>query len=129
MVDKRRKLFKIIKKTGMIIDCSVPKGDRKADKIAQEAVLSERMKALLDRYEKSMNKEAYWTMYEMTGFDIGTFSDNLEKLISYVGDRKQITVEDIVFVLKRTKKNLIYKLPIALPDQVLDNWFFFLICF
>ena len=126
MVDKRRKLFKIIKKTGMIIDCSVPKGDRKADKIAQEAVLSERMKALLDRYEKSMNKEAYWTMYEMTGFDIGTFSDNLEKLISYVGDRKQITVEDIVFVLKRTKKDPIYELTNAIADRDIDKSLFFL---
>jgi DNA polymerase-3 subunit delta len=126
MVDKRRKLFKIIKKTGMIIDCSVPKGDRKADKIAQEAVLSERMKVLLDRYEKSMNKEAYRTIYEMTGFDIGTFSDNLEKLISYVGDRKQITVEDVVFVLKRTKKDPIYELTNAIADRDIEKSLFFL---
>jgi len=42
MVDKRRKLFKTIREHGMIIDCSVPKGDRRADRMAQEAVLSER---------------------------------------------------------------------------------------
>ena len=125
-VDKRRKLFKIIKKIGMIIDCSVPKGDRRADKIAQEAVLSERMEVLLDRYEKTMDKGAYRTMYEMTGFDIGTFSDNLEKLISYVGDRKRITVEDVVFVLKRTKKDPIYELTNAIADRDIDKSFFFL---
>jgi DNA polymerase-3 subunit delta len=126
MVDKRRKLFKIIKKIGMIIDCSVPKGDRRADKIAQEAVLSERMEVLLDRYEKTMDKGAYRTMYEMTGFDIGTFSDNLEKLISYVGDRKRITVEDVAFVLKRTKKDPIYELTNAITDRNIDNSLFFL---
>jgi DNA polymerase-3 subunit delta len=126
MVDKRRKLFKIIKKTGMIIDCSVPKGDRKADKIAQEAVLTERMKALLDRYEKKMDKEAYWTIYEMTGFDLETFSDNLEKLISYVGDRKRITAEDVAFVLKRTKKDPIYELTNAIGDRDIDKSLFFL---
>ena len=79
MVDKRRKLFKVIKKIGMIIDCSVPKGDRREDKIEQESVLSERMAVLLNRSDKTMDREAYRTMYEMTGFDIGTFSDNLEK--------------------------------------------------
>ena len=126
MVDKRRKLFKIIKKIGMIIDCSVPKGDRRADKIAQEAVLSERMEVLLDRYEKTMDRGAYRTMYEMTGFDIETFSDNLEKLISYVGDRKQITVEDVAFVLKRTKKDPIYELTNAIADRDIDKSLFFL---
>ena len=126
VVDKRRKLFKIIKKIGMIIDCSVPKGDRRADKIAQEAVLSERMEVLLGRYEKTMDKGAYRTMYEMTGFDIGTFSDNLEKLISYVGDRKRITAEDVAFVLKRTKKDPIYELTNAIADRDIDKSLFFL---
>lgn len=126
MVDKRRKLFKIIKKNGMIIDCSVPKGDRRADKIAQDAVLSERMEVLLDRYEKKMDKGTYRTMVEMTGFDIGTFSDNLEKLISYVGDRKRITAEDVAFVLKRTKKDPIYELTNAIADRDIDKSLFFL---
>jgi DNA polymerase III subunit delta len=126
MVDKRRKLFKIIKKTGIIIDCSVPKGDRRTDKIEQEAVLSERMEALLGRYKKKMDTLAYRTMYEMTGFDIGTFFDNLEKLISYVGDRKRITVEDVAFVLKRTKKDPIYELTNAIADRDIDKSLFFL---
>jgi DNA polymerase-3 subunit delta len=126
MVDKRRKLFKTIKKNGMIIDCSVPKGDRRADKIEQDAVLSERMKVLLDRSEKTMDKEAYRTMYDMTGFDIGTFSDNLEKLISYVGDRKRITAEDVAFVLKRTKKDPIYELTNAIAERDFDKSLFYL---
>jgi DNA polymerase III subunit delta len=126
IVDKRRKLFKIIKKIGMIIDCSVPKGDRRADKIAQEAVLSDRMKVLLEQYKKTIDKGAYRTMVEMTGFDLGTFSDNLEKLMSYVGDRKQITAEDVAFVLKRTKKDPIYELTNAIADRDIDKSLFFL---
>lgn len=126
MVDKRRKLFKIINKNGMVIDCSVPKGDRRADKIAQEAVLTERMDVLLGRYEKTMDKVAYRTMYEMTGFDIETFSDNLEKLISYVGNRKRITADDVAFVLKRTKKDPIYELTNAIADRNIDKSLFFL---
>jgi len=40
MVDKRRSLFKTILKTGLVIDCSVPKGDRREDRIAQETVMT-----------------------------------------------------------------------------------------
>ena len=47
MVDKRRKLYKAIQKKGVVIDCSVPKGARRADQMAQEAVLAERMETLL----------------------------------------------------------------------------------
>ncbi|NIV97852.1 DNA polymerase III subunit delta, partial [Candidatus Saccharibacteria bacterium] len=68
-----------------------------------------------------MDKRAYRTIYEMTGFDIGTFSDNIEKLISYVGDRKRITVEDVAFVLKRTKKDPIYELTNAIADRDVDR--------
>ncbi|MEJ2656786.1 MAG: hypothetical protein P8012_06265 [Desulfobacterales bacterium] len=126
MIDKRRKLFKIIKKNGVVIDCSVPKGDRKADKIAQDAVLSERMEALLGRYGKVMKKDAYRAVYELTGFDIDTFSDNMEKLIDYVGDEKEITAKDVAFVLKRTRKDPIYELTNAVMERNVEQSLFFL---
>lgn len=126
MVDKRRKLYKTIKKNGIIIDCSVPKGDRKADKIAQEAVLAERMEALLGRYGKVMDKKTYRAVYELTGFDIDTFCDNLEKLIDYVGDEKEITAKDVAFVLKRTRKDPIYELTNAVAERNVGQSFFFL---
>ena len=126
VVDKRRKLFKVIKKNGMIIDCSVPKGDRKADRIAQEAVLAERMEAVLGRHGKAMNKEAYRAMLELTGFDIDTFSDNLEKLIDYVGNEKEIAAKDVAFVLKRTRKDPIYELTNAVAERNVEQSLFFL---
>jgi DNA polymerase III subunit delta len=125
-VDKRRKLFKIIKKAGVIIDCSVPRGDRKADKIAQEGVLTERMQTLLGRYGKVMNPKAYRELYELTGFDIDTFCDNLEKLIDYVGDEKEIKAEDVAFLLKRTRKDPIYELTNAVAERNTEQSLFFL---
>ena len=91
-VDKRRGLFKAINQTGMIINCAVPKGARRADKLAQEDVLIETMSSVLDEARKKMNKAAFQAMYAMTGFDLRTFSANLEKLINYVGDREHITI-------------------------------------
>ncbi len=126
MVDKRRTLFNSIKENGMIIDCSVPKGERRAEKKAQEAVINEKMREILVRNGKTMDKGAYLAMYEMTGFDLRTFSSNLEKLVSYAGDRKNITVDDVKSVLQRTKKDPIFELSGAISDKDTGNALFYL---
>lgn len=126
MADKRRKLFKTIRERGVIIDCSVPTGDRRADRMAQEAVLSERMNEILGQSGKRMDKNAYLALYEMTGFDLRTFSNNLQKLISYVGDRKNITADDVKSVSERTKKDPIYDLTNAVSERNMERSLFFL---
>ena len=126
MVDKRRGLFKTLSSEGMVIDCSVPKGARRADRIAQEAVLMERKDAILAAGHKTMSPAAYHALYEKTGFDLRTFSSNLEKLVSYVGNRGEITAEDVEAVLARTKVDPIYELTNALTDRNPENTLFFL---
>jgi DNA polymerase-3 subunit delta len=126
MVDKRRGLYKTLGSEGMIIDCSVPKGARRADRIAQEAVLAERKNAILGAGQKTMDQAAYNALYEKTGFDLRTFSSNLEKLVSYIGNRRQITVEDVESVLPRTKIDPIYELTNALADRSPEQTLFFL---
>jgi DNA polymerase-3 subunit delta len=125
-VDKRRLLYKTIGQKGVIIDCSVPKGSRRADRMAQQAALSERKDALLNRFGKTIEKNAYQTMCEMTGFDLRIFSHNLEKLISYVGERREITIDDVQSVLKRTKKDPIYEFTNAVSDRNIQGSIFLL---
>jgi DNA polymerase-3 subunit delta len=126
MVDKRRGLFKTLTRKGVVVDCSVPKGDRQADRIVKESVLVEKMNAILGAGKKTMNQATYTALYEMTGFDLRTFANNLEKLISYVGDREEITIEDVKSVLQRTKTDPIYELTNALADRSADRSLFFL---
>jgi DNA polymerase-3 subunit delta len=126
MVDKRRSLFKTLSNKGVVIDCSVPKGDRRADRVVQESVLADRMKAILSAGNKSMGQSTYLALYEMTGFDLRVFSSNLEKLISYVGERQEITITDVESVLQRTKKDPIYELTNALADRKPAPALFFL---
>ena len=126
LADKRRTLFKAISKAGMVVDCSVPKGNRREDKMARDLVLNERMKAILGRSGKSMDRGAYQAMCEMIGFDLRTFSNNLEKLVSYVGSRKKITAEDVASVLKRTKQDPIYELTSAISERNVEDALFFL---
>jgi DNA polymerase-3 subunit delta len=126
MVDKRRGLYKSLSNEGMIIDCSVPQGARRADRIAQEAVLAERKDVILGAGKKTMNPAAYHALYEKTGFDLRTFSSNLEKLVSYIGDRQEITIEDVELVLPRTKIDPIYELTNALTERSIEKTLFFL---
>lgn len=125
-VDKRRGLFKAIRKTGVIVDCSVPRGSRKADRMAQDALLNERAKAILAKRKKSLDPPAFQAVREMTGFDLRTFAANLEKLVDYVGERRRITVDDVSAVLKRTKQDPIYELTGAIADRNLPAALFYL---
>jgi DNA polymerase-3 subunit delta len=124
--DKRLNLYKALNKKGIIIDCQVSKGNYKSEKIAKESVISERMNAILLKNGKTMDKDAYLAMYEMTGFDLRTFSNNLEKLIAYTGKRKNITAGDVETVLERTKTDPIYEFTNAVSDRNLENSLMFL---
>ena len=73
MVDKRRTLYKAINDQGIVIDCAIPKGDRRADRLAQEDVLAEKMTEMLRLNNKEMDKGAYRALVDMTGFDLRTF--------------------------------------------------------
>lgn len=123
-VDKRRNLYKLILKKGTVIDCSVPHGDRRADRIVQETVLKEQMAEILTKNNKTMGKMAFSALMEMTGFDLRTFLNNLEKLISYSGDREEISIDDVASVLKRTKKDPIYELTNSVSDKNIEQSLF-----
>jgi DNA polymerase-3 subunit delta len=126
ITDRRRSLFKLIAARGLVVDCSVPKGDRKADKEAQEAALSAHMKTLLTSHGKTMGRAAFLSLCEMTGFEPGTFLNNLQILIHHAGARKEITTEDVEAVLTRTKKDPLYELTNAITDRQAEKALFFL---
>ena len=125
-VDRRQGLYKIISEQGIVIDCSVPKGNRRADRQAQEKVLADTMQAVLKPYHKTMDRNAFKTLCEQTGFDLRTFTNNLEILVQYVGSRSEINAADVKGVLQRTKQDPIYELTNAVSDRDLDRSLFYL---
>ena len=125
-IDKRRRLYKATEEVGLVVDCSVPQGDRQADKVAQDAVLRESMQDLLTKHHKVLEPSAFAALCEMTGFDLSTFLNNLSKLIDYVGNRKGITLADVSFVLERTKQDPIYAFTNALSDKKIGNALFYM---
>lgn len=125
-IDKRKKLFKMIRELGAVVDCSVPTGDRKSDKKIQEAVLLETMNAVLAESGKIIDRDAFTALQEMTGFNIRAFTGNVEKLVDFVGDRPQISRSDIVAALQRTKKDPVYALTGAVAARNLEDALFYL---
>jgi DNA polymerase-3 subunit delta len=73
-----------------------------------------------------MAVDARQRLMQWTGFDLRTLSGNLEKLISFVGDRKTISDADVTTVLRRTRKDPIFEFTNAVADRDLSAILFFM---
>ena len=125
-VDKRRSLFAAIAAAGIIVDCSIPKGDRKADRQVQGAVLRNRLGDALEKRGKTMAPGVFDALYEKSGFDLRTFTANIDKLIDYTGNRPVVSSEDVEAVLIRTKKDPIYEFTNAVTGRDMEGALFFM---
>ncbi|MCK4389716.1 MAG: hypothetical protein KAV83_05715 [Desulfobacterales bacterium] len=126
LVDKRRKLYKTISKIGAVVDCSVAKGERTADKRQRQEALKGQMKETLRKFGKTMAPGGFEALYEKIGPDMRSFSNEVEKLISFVGDRKEILPSDVETVSKRTRQDPIYEMTNAIVQKDTRGALFFL---
>ena len=126
LIDRRRRLYKFLAETGVIVDCAVASGVRQADKTAQEAVLKERMTAILKKHNKQMEPAAFRALVAKTGFSLRTFCVSLEKLVDFIGDRPRIQATDIQQALRRTRQDPIFELTGAVAERHAETSLFFL---
>ena len=117
IVDKRRKLYKTIKRMGVVVDCSMPKGDRAAEKRKQQEALKEHMKKVLESAGKTMAPGGFEALYEKIGPDIRGFSSELEKVVTFVGAQKEILLSDVETTSERTKQDPIYEMSNAIAER------------
>jgi DNA polymerase-3 subunit delta len=116
-VDKRWKLYRTIKKIGVVVDCSVAKGDKAADKRQQKEILKAHMIQTLEGAGKTMAPAGFEVLYEKTGGGLRYFNSELEKLIAFVGDRKEILADDVQEASEKTKQDPIYALSNAIGER------------
>jgi DNA polymerase-3 subunit delta len=116
-VRKNLKLFKTIRDHGLIVDCHVPLGGRRADKVAQQNVLQQSLDTLLAESGKQLAGGLFDKLCRLTGFDLRTFTQNVEKLVAYTGQRQEITGQDIDHVLRSTKSDPVYEFTNAVADR------------
>jgi len=117
IVDRRRNLYKTIADKGLVIDCAVPKGDRKADRTAQTAVLNEQLAQVLQSCGKKMAPDARALLGELAGFNLRAITNSVKQLASYIGDRDTIETEDVRRIVRKTRQDPIYNFTNAFTDR------------
>ncbi|MFP4052656.1 MAG: DNA polymerase III subunit delta [Phycisphaerae bacterium] len=79
------RLAKLVAKIGEVLDCGEVKSGAAGGHVMQFA--AER--------DKQLNRDAAQLLVQWVGSDLSALSSEVEKLATYVGDRKQITLKDV----------------------------------
>jgi DNA polymerase III delta subunit len=125
-IDKRSSFFKIIKEKGLAVDCTIPLGLSKRDLNEQTQFLRNEMKEILKQYQKEIEEKAFINLVDLTGFNPEVFKENLQKLVSYIGEKNRIGVDDVSELIKRTKVDPIFDFTNAFSDKNIKKCLFFL---
>lgn len=116
-VDKRKQLYKLIQELGLVIDCTIPQGNRKKDLQDQEQIFRGVSTRILLKHKKEIVPQAFLKLFEMTGIDLELFARNLEKLVAFSGKKPLIEVDDVLKVVVRDRKDPIFDLTNAVFDK------------
>ena len=111
-VDKRKKLYKIIEELGVVHYFGEVKGEA-----AQKGMLQKEAQKLLDRYGKKLSPAAWIALGKKTGFELRRSMSELDKLISFIGERSIVEKEDVEEVVGKTKEDEIFALTNALSEK------------
>lgn len=110
--DKRLKLYKAIGKIGNVVDLSVGKGEK-----AQRSAARFQIDHMLKAAGKKLTPDALALLEHKTGFNLRGITRELEKIISYIGERDKITVDDVEAVVPKTREESIFELTDAIGNR------------
>jgi len=114
-VDKRKRLFKTISETGIVLNFSRLKGEAR-----QKNALMDTAKDILAQSGKKLTPGAWIAMGRKTGFNLADSMKALETLITYTGDKISIEESDVEEVIGKTKEDTFFDLTGALVARKLD---------
>jgi DNA polymerase-3 subunit delta len=122
-VDRRKKLYKTINDIGVIIDFSIQRVKRDSADVEEDErrALLQRATELLKRSDKVFAKGAFDTLANKTGYNMGIFLNELEKVVLSVGDRKRIEIKDIEETVGRSIEDSIFDLQEAIGRRDLEG--------
>lgn len=119
-VDKRTRLFKAVKKHGVVVDVAVEAGSSKGARDAQHAALKE----LAQRVFASAGKKAASVVLEgllaRVGFHPAAVVSEAEKLALYTGDRDTVTRDDLDLLVSRTREEALFELSEQVAEKNLS---------
>ncbi len=119
--DKRKRLYKYIKKHQVVIDLSVEQGASSRAKKAQKSVLSELVADTLNEFKKTMAAGVMEQLFDRVGFHPVAVVMETEKLCLSVGDHPQITRQDLDSIVGRTRQEALFELTGAIGNRQLGQ--------
>ena len=120
-VDKRKKLFKLLKDEQTVIDLSVEAGSGAKAQKEQRAVLQDLIRRTLAEERKTMAPALIDLLIDRVGFHPVAAVMELRKVAAYLGDRGQITRDDLDLLVGRTRQEALFELTSALARQDLEQ--------
>ncbi len=127
-VDRRKSLYKVINEIGAVIDFSVPRTRRDPAEIEtdERGILFEQAERLLQGAQKTIHKDAFELLVSKTGFQVGIFLSELEKVVVSLKDKPRIDPADVEKIVGRTKEDSIFDLQRAVGRRDLKKALFYL---
>ena len=120
-VDKRKRFFKFIKESGVVVDLSVESGGSAAAKRDQESVLKDLVIKTLAGFDKKIDPQAIPVLLERVGFHPVAAVMESEKLAHFAGDREVINKADVDAIIGRTREEALYELNEAVTGGRLEE--------
>ncbi len=120
-VDKRKKLFKYLKKNHTVIDLNVEQGAGKKAKTARNEVIGDLIRATIADMEKVLDNGVMEQLLDRVGFHPVAAVMETEKLCLSVGEQSCITMADMDRIIGRTRQNAIFELTGAIGSRNLGQ--------
>jgi DNA polymerase-3 subunit delta len=92
-VDKRKKLFKAVSERGRVTEC-VPR-EQKYGGGLDRSFFDKRVTGALGRAGKKISPSALDRMYSRSGKELRRLHGELDKLVSFLGNREEVVDEDV----------------------------------
>ena len=110
-VDRRKKIFKVIDRTGVVLHFG------KIKETATRETLKSEAKKLLDGCGKSLTSGAWAALGKKTGFQLRPSLNELQKLVVFAGEKTMIDEEDVETVVGKTKEDRVFDLTNAMSEK------------
>ncbi|MDR2550694.1 MAG: DNA polymerase III subunit delta [Desulfobulbus sp.] len=120
-IDKRKKLFKLLKDEQTVIDLSVETGSGGKAQKEQKAVLQSLIRQTLTEEGKTMAPALIDLLIDRVGFHPVAAIMELRKVTTYLGDRAQVTRDDLDLLVGRTRQEALFELTSALARRDLEQ--------
>ena len=108
-IDKRKKLYKFIKETAVVIDLAVDSGATAAARKDQNSVIRDLIYRTLNDFHKKIESRALQLLLERIGFHPVAAVNETEKLALYSGERESITAADVDAIVGRTRDEALFE--------------------